>query len=142
MRHYPRNSAEAASRLVALALIADGKVCQQETQALQQLGHSLKLGLPPERLYALVQELCEDLVSAHQALDMQQACVSDQILDTLLEDVDQPQLRQRVLDAVTTVVAADQYLASGEGIVLQRMLARWEAGAQAPRARAGTGLPS
>ena len=34
MRTYPSNSPEAAARIVALAMLADGNVCHREMQAL------------------------------------------------------------------------------------------------------------
>ena len=37
MRTYPSNSPEAAARIVALAMLADGNVCHREMQALDAL---------------------------------------------------------------------------------------------------------
>lgn len=44
MRTYPRNSPEAAGRLLALVLLVDGHVCRRELDALQQQGVAAALG--------------------------------------------------------------------------------------------------
>ena len=52
MRSYPRNSPEAAARIVALVLISDGNVCRTEIEALQrleverELGQHLRIAVP------------------------------------------------------------------------------------------------
>ena len=48
MRSYPRNSPEAAARIVALVLVADGHVCRSEFDALNQLDATGQLGLDPD----------------------------------------------------------------------------------------------
>ena len=58
MRSYPRNSPEAAARIVALVLIADGHVCRSEFDVFEQLDGSRELGLAPGSLPRIVQVLC------------------------------------------------------------------------------------
>jgi hypothetical protein len=62
MRTYPCNSPEAAARIVALVLIADGHVCRSEFDAMNQLDAHAELGLPPDTLPRVVHTLCEDLL--------------------------------------------------------------------------------
>lgn len=57
MRSYPRNSPEAAARIVALVLIADGHVCRSEFDVFEQLDGPRELGLPPDSLPRIVQTL-------------------------------------------------------------------------------------
>jgi hypothetical protein len=63
MRTYPRNSPEAAARLVALVLISDGHVCRSEVEALQQLRIEPELGLAPGAFAQVLHTLCEDLLT-------------------------------------------------------------------------------
>ena len=49
MRSYPRNSPEAAARIVALVLISDGHVCRSEIETLHRLQIERELGLAPGR---------------------------------------------------------------------------------------------
>ena len=62
MRSYPRNSPEAAARIVALVLISDGHVCSSEFDILKQLGAERELGLEPHLLPHIVHTLCEELL--------------------------------------------------------------------------------
>ena len=62
MRTYPRNSPEAAARIVALVLISDGHVCRSEVEALNQLDGARDLGLEPDNMPGIVQTLREDLL--------------------------------------------------------------------------------
>ena len=67
MRTYPCNSPEAAARLVALVLIADGHVCRSEIEALDGLGAARELGLAPDAMPRIIQTLCEDLLLSADA---------------------------------------------------------------------------
>jgi uncharacterized protein (UPF0548 family) len=62
MRSYPRNTPEAAARIVALVLIADGHVCRSEFEVFEILDGPRELGLAPGSLPRIVQTLCEDLL--------------------------------------------------------------------------------
>ena len=62
MRSYPRNSPEAAARIVALVLIADGHVCRSEFDVFERLDGPRELGLQSDSLPRIVQTLCEDLL--------------------------------------------------------------------------------
>ena len=63
MRSYPRNSPEAAARIVALVLISDGHVCRSEFDILEQLGAQRELGLESQLLPQIVHTLCEELLA-------------------------------------------------------------------------------
>jgi hypothetical protein len=68
MRSYPRNSPEAAARIVALVLISDGHVCRSEVEALQQPRRSSPSSGWRRRSFAQVlHTLCEDLLTAPTA---------------------------------------------------------------------------
>jgi hypothetical protein len=55
MRSYPRNSQEAAARIVALVLISDRHVSQSELEPLERLDASRELGLEPGALPCILQ---------------------------------------------------------------------------------------
>lgn len=124
MRSYPRNSPQAAGRLVALALLADGHVCQREIDALRRLDASGRLGLPPDGLPSLLHTLCEDLMAATHA-GRHFAALDDEALAALLREVDDPALQCEVLTLIRGAAAADDHLAEGEGAVLDAALRCW-----------------
>lgn len=51
MRTYPRNSPQAAARIVALAMLADGHVCRSEIEALERCDAAARLGLSRASLH-------------------------------------------------------------------------------------------
>ena len=63
MRTYPSNSPEAAARIVALTMLADGHVCRSEMRALDALHAGAQLQLTPEQLQAVLRGLSEDLLA-------------------------------------------------------------------------------
>jgi TerC family integral membrane protein len=62
MRSYPRNSPEAAARIVALIMVADGHVSRSETAALDRLHASTLLDIAPADMARVLRELSEDLM--------------------------------------------------------------------------------
>lgn len=126
MRNYPRNSPEAAARLVSLALLADGHLDRAEIEALQRSGACRDLGLSDEEFNAVLHAFCEDLL-ATSAHTWGAACLLDaDTLDALMAEVDDPALRSRVLRLCAEVVHADRHVADGESLVLRTALDRWD----------------
>ena len=133
MRTYPCNSPEAAARLVALVLIADGHVCQSELDALEQSEAAHELGLQPDFMAEIVQTLCEDLLLGAYASGSLLANVDDDALASLMAEVTDPVLRRRVLRLAVAVANADRHLAEGEVLVLEAARRHWP-GAEAAAA--------
>ncbi len=125
MRTYPCNSPEAAARLVALVLIADGHVCRSELDALDRLEASRELGLPHDAMSGIVQTLCEDLLLGAYASGSLLANVDDYALASLMAEVTDPALRGKVLRLAVAVTNADRHLADGEIFVLEAARRHW-----------------
>lgn len=132
MRSYPRNSPEAAARIVALVLIADGHVCRTEFDALTQLNAAHELGLPPDGLPRAVQTLCEDLLMGSYSGGSLMAQVDDVALAALMAEVDDPALQATILDLATAAARADHHLAEGEALVLEAARRHWSDGVPVP----------
>ena len=124
MRTYPNNSPQAAARIVALAMVADGQVCKAELDVLDRLGAHEQLGLQPEELHVVVHAFCEDLLSAVQ-LTWDACPVDPQTLAELLAEVDDRELRLKVLRLCVAIVEADGHVAEGESIVLVAAVEHW-----------------
>jgi hypothetical protein len=63
MRSYPSNSPQAAARIVALTLLADGDICRFERRALQRTRAAERLGLLPSEFAEILNDCCIDLLS-------------------------------------------------------------------------------
>ncbi|RVT88042.1 TerB family tellurite resistance protein [Inhella crocodyli] len=125
MRTYPKNSPEAAARLVALTLIADGVAHAREVEAWQSTRMARALGLPTDRAQALLQQLCEDLLASENRQWGRACHLDDSTLDSVLDEVDDPLLRERVLQAAIEVAEADGHLSDSESRLLARAAQRW-----------------
>lgn len=125
MRPYPRNSPEAAARIVALALLSDGNITKAELEVLGRQDAYRQLGLRPTELQAVLRDFCEDLLcSAHLAWS--EACrIDPRALADLMAEVDDPDLRRTVLRLCLQVVDADDHVAEGESIVLSAAVEHW-----------------
>ena len=125
MRTYPRNSAEAAARIVALVLIADGHVCRSEFEALNQLDTARELGLSSEGLPQAVQTLCEDLLMGAHSDRSLIAQVDGAALAAIMAEVQDPTLQAKVLALATAAARDDRHLAEGETLVLEAAQRHW-----------------
>jgi uncharacterized tellurite resistance protein B-like protein len=125
MRSYPTNSPQAAARIVALTMLADGHLAQSELDVLERQGAHDQLGLDRDTLQAVLHAFCEDLLhSAH--LTWSDACrVDPRTLAQLMAEVDDPALRLKVLQLCLKIVQADDHVAEGETIVLGAAVEHW-----------------
>jgi hypothetical protein len=131
MRSYPRNSPEAAARIVALVLIADGHVCRSEFDVLDQLDAPRELGLDSDGLPRIVQTLCEDLLMGDPGSGSMLGGVDDSALASLMAEVDEPALQRKVLRLAVAAARADRHLADGEAMVLAAAHRHWGLGGEA-----------
>lgn len=135
MRSYPRNSPEAAARIVALVLISDGHVCRSEIEALQQLQLEEELGLAPGAFAQVVRTLCEDLLAGAYGSGSLMCSVDESTLAALLAEVDEPGLQGKVLRLASAAAGADRHLADAEALVVAAARQHWPKGDQEPPTR-------
>jgi uncharacterized tellurite resistance protein B-like protein len=138
MRSYPLNSPQAAGRILALVLLADGDVSSRELQTIERLGSLDALGLDAEQLSELIQHLCDDL---HTGLCMTGSLLSaldEATLTALLREVDEPRLQAAVLQMAREAASAEGHLADGEVAVLGAAERQW--GCTAANGAAPAGL--
>ena len=113
MRSYIKNSPQAAARIVALTLIADGDVGEAELALLDDLAVHRQLGLERDALHAVIDAFCEDLLSSRQ-LAWADACpVDEYVLETLMRDIDDSALRRQVLGLCVRLAEVDDQVAEG-----------------------------
>lgn len=135
MRSYPRNSPEAAARIVALVLISDGHVCRSEVEALQQLGLEPEFGLSPGAFAQVMHTLCEDLLMGAYGGGSMMCSVDEATLASLLAEVDEPGLQAKVLRMASAAAEADKHLADAEALVMAAAHRQWRSGDAAHAAR-------
>jgi tellurite resistance protein len=125
MRTYPRNSPQAAARIVALALTADGHVSSAEERALENLDIAGELGLAPAQFAQIVQALCEDQSLANTPFTPPVGQLDAALLAALIDEIDDPALRRKVIRLCLAVAIADEHLADGEIALLAALFNAW-----------------
>jgi hypothetical protein len=125
VRRYPRNSPEAAARIVALVLISDGHVCRSEIESLRQLQFEQELGLAPGSFAQVVQTLCEDLLMGAYGSGSMMCSVDEPTLASLLAEVDEAGLQAKVLHLASAAAGADKHLADAEAWVMAAACKHW-----------------
>ena len=126
MRAYPTDSPQAAARIVALAMLADGHVCHREMQTLQALHAAQRLQLTPEQLQAVLQGLAQDLLASAYP-QWGSACQMDgHSLDALLAEVSDPALRSTTLALCQQVAMADAHWSPAEERLVARLAQHWQ----------------
>jgi len=125
MRDYPTDSPEAAARIIALTIVADGEIDQVELDLIHRLGVNADLGLGPGVLHGLLDAFCEDLLSSQQ-LQLSDVCpVDDATLMQLMGDIQSPELRKKLLRLCIEIAESDSHVAQGEAIVLNAAVEHW-----------------
>jgi uncharacterized tellurite resistance protein B-like protein len=124
IRTYARNSPQAAGRIVALALVANGEINACEWDALHEVRAHERLGLRGPQWHDLLDDLCSDLIAASRP---GQDCIVDATtLEAWLDQVDDPKLRTLVIELAAAIIQADGHVHPGESVVLRAALACWE----------------
>lgn len=126
MRTYPINSPEAAARVLALALLADGHCSLSELEALDRTQAARTLGLSEAALRGVLLDVCEDLLAAHRG----RWTGSFQALDAgtwsaLLSEVTHPGLQRSVLVLCDQMAQADGHLTADEACLLEDLRRAW-----------------
>jgi hypothetical protein len=123
MRSYPHNSPEAAARVLAMALVADGQYSIIEIRALDRQQAAQRLGLSSEAFKAVVDGFCQDLLMSNdrpwsgEVDSATSAQLMGEITDLGLQDL--------ILQQCEGLMLADGHLADGEVALLDALSAAW-----------------
>ncbi|ODS90448.1 TerB family tellurite resistance protein [uncultured Aquimonas sp.] len=125
MRSYPVNSPQAAARIVALTVFADGDIGDAEIAWLDRLVVHEQLGLTRHELQAVLDTFCEDLLSSDQ-LKWADACpVDERTLADLMGEIQDPALRLKLLRLCVELAEVDARVHEGESMVLVAAVEHW-----------------
>ena len=125
MRSYPTNSPQAAARILALTVVSDGDIGDAELQWLDRLAVHERLGLARHELHALLDTFCEDLLSSDQ-LKWADACpVDERTLADLMGEIQDPDLRLKLLRLCVDLAEVDARVDDGESFVLSAAVEHW-----------------
>lgn len=125
MRRYPLNSPQAAARIVALTVVADGDIGDAEIAWLDRLAVHEQLGLTRDALHALLDTFCEDLLSSGQLQWADDCPVDERTLAALMGEIQDPDLRQTLLRLCVELAEVDAHVDAGESAVLVAAAEHW-----------------
>ncbi|WP_322104599.1 TerB family tellurite resistance protein [Paraburkholderia sp. J41] len=127
MRTYLHNSPQAAGRIVAIALLADGHLSNEELVAVHRARIAERLGLAPGEFGSIMQGLCEDLLLTNAHMNWSDACKLDSdVMQQVMHELDDPALRSKVLSLCHVAVYADGHVADTEVALLATLGRAWQ----------------
>ncbi|MFC0132294.1 hypothetical protein CR105_21430 [Massilia eurypsychrophila] len=124
MRSYELNSGQAAARVLALTMVVDGNLAQSELIAMDRTRILRYVDLERDDFHQLLQELCEDLLTTAEHGDVR---IDARLIDGVLGEIADPQLRRHLLKAMWSIADADDWLADAEAVLLARATVLWAA---------------
>lgn len=125
MRRYLENSPQAAARIVALTLVADGQIGDAEIELLDRLEAHGQLGLTRHELHEVMDGFCDDLLASGQRSGADVCPVDERSLAELMGQVQDPGLRLSVLRLCVQLAEVDGRVDDGEWIVLAAAVEHW-----------------
>lgn len=126
MRTYPTNSPEAASRVLAMALLADGHFASVELNALDTLQATERLGISDTAFKEVVAGFAQDLLLATHTEWTGADRMDSATRQALLAEITDPYLQNDIQSLVHAVVMADGHLADGEAELVDTLWTCWQ----------------
>lgn len=125
MRTYQTDSPQARARILALAMVVDGHLDPTELKVLESTPLLLDVEIPASLFREVLETLCSDIL--HTAVRNGSVEINAALLDCMLVEIADPELRRKMLGAMIMIVAADSWVADGEGMLLARACHLWKA---------------
>jgi hypothetical protein len=138
MRRYPTNSPQAAARVVALTLLADGTVSREELGSLVRFEVLQRLGLDNRVMQTVLEDFARDLYEFGVPAWDHTGGLHPLVVQSVLDDVTDPRMRAEIYQVCRDVAEADTHLSTGEQSVLQLASAQWRLDSPHQLAQKGT----
>ncbi|MBE0587473.1 MAG: TerB family tellurite resistance protein [Hydrogenophaga sp.] len=123
MQSLPVNSPQAAARVLAMALVADGHFSMTELRALDRLDAPARLGLSPGAFKDVLDRFCQDLLTIGNG--HWTGTVDPATREQLMAEITQPALQDLITQQCEALALADGHLADGEVDLLDALGVAW-----------------
>lgn len=124
MRIYQKNSPEAVSRIVAMALISDAELDGRELEALDKLDFYERIGIAKPAFADVFADYCRDISQAAGTAERVKP-LDIALIDQALTEVDDPTQRLTAVVTIAAVMKADGGVSTSESALFNHILARW-----------------
>ena len=125
-RSYSANSPQAKARLIALALLADGRLDDRELDDLGRRGTFARLGLSREEFFQVLYDFCSDMATTPNREE--HYLLSPQVLAGMLAEITEPVEQKMALRLIFDVIRSDGRLALGEARLFWNAVDAWQIG--------------
>lgn len=123
MKRIEKNSAEAVGRVIALAIMADGRLTDAELDALDRHGIAAAAGLSRDALIRIIVDHCRELLDQNE--EQRVRLMEPARIAEMLALVDDPAKRLLVCRAIVVLSKADGRISRPEQALLGHLLATW-----------------
>lgn len=123
MRSYASNSPAAIARLIAMAILADGRLDNREVAWIKENDTAALLGVDQDILIQVLLDCCRDVIA--EAEQERVFLLEDARLARLADDITDPTLQKVALSAVLILAKIDGDISAGEQTLLRFLLQRW-----------------
>ena len=123
MRAYPTNSPEALGRLLAMAILADGRLDNREVDWLKKHDTAALVGVDRDVLIQVLLDCCRDVIT--EAEQERVFLLEDHRLARLADDVTDKALQRVAVSAMLIIAKADGSITEGEQALLRFLMERW-----------------
>ena len=117
MRAYPTNSPEALARLIAMAILADGRLDNREIDWLKHHDTVSLVGIEQDVLIQALLDCCRDVIT--EAEQERVFLLEERRLARLADDIVDPTLQKVALSAILIIAKADGAVSEGEQTLLR-----------------------
>lgn len=125
MRRYPTNSPQAAARIVALTVLADGDIHTAEYELLAHPDVQAQLELDRDALATVLHDVYDDLEPG-QRMSLANTCPVDEFtLRDIIGEIDDPQLQRRLLRLCIDIAHSDGTIDIGESLIISSAMEQW-----------------
>lgn len=125
MHAYPIDSPRAAACVLALTLVSDGTISQDELDMVERLKMYEQLNLSRDELFDVFDTLCHDLGDNPQSNWDEPCPVDEREIAAVMARITSLFLRERILRLCIQVAEADGHIAGGEAVVLNAAVEHW-----------------
>lgn len=125
MRRYPTNSPQAAARIVALTVLANGDISSAEFELLARPDLHAQLGLDRDALATVLHDAYDDMEPSAR-MSMLNTCPVDEFaLRDIVGEIDDPQLQKRLLRLCVDIAHSDGTVDIAESIIISSAMEQW-----------------
>lgn len=124
MRTYATNSPAAIGRLIAMAILADGRLDNREVDWIKHNDTASLLGVDRDTLIQVLLDCCRDVIT--EAEQERVFLLEDHRLARLADDITDKALQKVALSAILLIAKADGDVSEGEQTLLRFLMNRWQ----------------